>query len=173
MDIKFDFSLSPEELYYMAVRMNFKYMDYDYFANLTGIQKDYESFKEKCAWRLDERGLAEVDYDGVVSWIDKNLETALGPVFYGNQECNVIIGEDVIKIHIDGNNMTLTKALDEIMIKIVDITMLVELLRGKKFEIRSSHIEKGIYQERFDYEEIDVNKLEGRLNRILSGNCYL
>lgn len=173
MDLEFDFSLSFKEFYFMAIHMNFEYMDYSYFADLNGVQKNFELFKENCAWSLDERGLAEVDYDGNVIWIDENLEAALEPVFYGKQECAVIIGEDSFKIHIDGDKMTLIKAESEIMIKTIDISVLAELLRGKTFEIRSSHIDKGIYKEQFVDEELEADKLAAGLYNILSGNCYM
>ena len=166
MEMIFDYSLRPEELYFMAIEMNAEFIDYDYFAAMDGIQRNYELHKRMALQSLEDRGLIEEDFSGEIS-ADEDFSAALRPLFFGRTECNIDIGKERYKLHVLDRQMTLAMLSGQVEISSTDADRLAGLLAGRDFVISCSHVDKGVYTETVKAAEADGAEIRKVINKIV------
>lgn len=163
--MRFDYSLRPEELYFLAIELDAEFMDYEYFAAMDGIQKNYELHKIRALQGLEDRGLIEEDFSGKMS-IDEDFSEVLRPVFFGRTECNIDLGEERYKLHVLDGQMTLACLKDRVDIRRTDADQLGHMLEGMEIVISCSDVDRGVYTEKIRASEANRANLRKSIDKI-------
>ena len=77
--------ISPEELYYIAKKIDGKYIDYDYIASMEDIGQQKLLYEQTCRKTLGEKGLLEEDFSGEETF-SSAVEDLVEPLFNGDYE---------------------------------------------------------------------------------------
>lgn len=86
--MKKEIILTPEELYFMGVLLQAKYIDYAYVAAMGDIQQRREIYESESREGLARKGVLIEDFSGNLE-VDAEAKELLEPVFFGTLESSV------------------------------------------------------------------------------------
>lgn len=138
------YEVTPMELYFCAKLMKARYLDYDYVRAMPDVQKQYLLHEQETMEALEEKGMAEVDFDGNAAF-EEELQELLEPIFFGEKESRVDIdGQPSRRFHIGREKIVMT-VLDDGVISLAEVTdgEMRDLLKADKVEIYLSDVHVG------------------------------
>lgn len=100
MRMKKEIILTPEELYFMGVLLQAKYIDYAYVVAMGDIQQKRGIYESESREKLAEKGILMEDFSGNLE-VDEEAGKLLEPVFFGNLESFV----DVVLMEGEGRRI--------------------------------------------------------------------
>lgn len=170
MKLQYEYEITPEELFFMAVALEAEYIDYEYFAAMPDVQKNYELHKATAMQSLEDRGLIEEDFSGNLQ-IEDGFGQALDAMLFGRTECNIDVDEQRFKLHLHDGNMVLARLDGNIGICGTDIDSLCGMLEGKAFMISCADVDRGEYAEEFTADAAAGGSWKSRMGSIIKGEC--
>lgn len=128
-------TITAEELYYLGVLLQAKYIDYAYIAAMDDIQHNYALFQKEAQAQLVSRGILMEDFSGNIE-IEENAKSLLAPIFFGEKESSADIcylGDekkvDIFKFHFLDDKITMVTGKDKkLIIKEVDVLYLADFV---------------------------------------------
>lgn len=128
-------TITAEELYYLGVLLQAKYIDYAYIAAMDDIQYNYALFQKEAQAQLVSRGILMEDFSGNIE-IEENAKSLLAPIFFGEKESSADIcylGDekkvDIFKFHFLDDKITMVTGRDKkLIIKEVDVLYLADFV---------------------------------------------
>lgn len=128
-------TITAEELYYLGVLLQAKYIDYAYIAAMDDIQHNYALFQKEAQAQLVSRGILMEDFSGNIE-IEENIKSLLAPIFFGEKESSADIcylGDekkvDIFKFHFLDDKITMVMGKDKkLIIKEVDMLNLADFV---------------------------------------------
>ena len=130
-----DLIITAEELYFLGMLFQAKYIDYAYIAAMDDIQQNYALVQKETQAQLVSRGILTEDFSGNIE-IEENIKSLLAPIFFGEKESSADIchlGEekwvDIFKFHFHDDKITMVTGKDKkLVIKEVDTLYLVDFV---------------------------------------------
>lgn len=163
--------LTPVELYFCAKIMDARYLDYDYVRVMPDVQKQYLMREQETMECLEEKGIIETDFEGVVSF-DDEIRELLIPVFFGEKESRLDIeGHESRRFHIGQEKIVMT-VLEDGIISLTEVTEkeILELLEADKVEIHLADIRIGNKSRVFTSIDLeDENNKKTAIKLLLGG----
>ncbi len=142
--------LTPVELYFLGKQMNAKYIDYQYIAEMPGIQDRYTLWEQETLGGLEERGMLMEDFSGDVE-IEENVKELLNAVFFGKTE-STVQAEQTHRFHVHEGRVTHTVIEERnILLCEVDDADIARILTGLGSEVTvvCANVEKGMKDKTF------------------------
>lgn len=162
--------LTPVELYFCAKIMEARYLDYDYVKVMPDVQKQYLMREQEAMECLEEKGIIETDFEGVVSF-DEEIRELLIPVFFGEKESRMDIeGQESRRFHIGQEKIIMT-VLDEGIISLTEVTEkeIREMLKADKVEIHLADIRIGNKSRVFTSRDLEDENNRKMAVKLLKG----
>ncbi len=170
MKLQYECEITPEELFFMAVAVHAEFIDYEYFAAMPDVQRNYELQRAKAMQSLEDKDLIEEDFSGNLQ-IEDGFRQALETMLFGRTECNIDVDEERFKLHLHDGSMVLARLDGNIGICGTDPDSLCGMLEGKAFKISCADVDRGEYAEEFTADSASGDAWKSRINKIINGEC--
>lgn len=160
--------VTPVELFFLGVQMNAKYIDYQYIAMMPDVQKNYSFHEQKTLERLEEKGILEEDFSGIVE-IEEEIKELLLPVFFGETESRIQTEQKSFHVHLYQGEMTLAwiESGNICFRKIVE-SDLSKILTGN-LSVQSSKAGIGVREGTYTAYQIAESITQKKAMRIIKG----
>ena len=160
--------LTPEELFFLGRLMDAKYIDYDYYAAMGDIQKQFDVREREALSGLEEKGAIEESFSGEIE-ISEEAAALMRPVFFGTCETrldadrryNFHIGPEGITMGVKGDGFFSFLPVTE--------SDLRKLLRGT-CTVSGADVERGAVEKAFSEEELKQESTLREAVLILKGD---
>jgi len=120
--MKQSYTLTPEELFFMAKLMKASYIDYEYIQLMQDISQRFKLIQREVLRSLENKKLLEEDFSGEIE-LSPEGQKILHPIFFGEAESDIKIDEITHKFHFEGDDVTYV------------------LMKGKQLHIQKGTIE--------------------------------
>ena len=159
--------LTPEELFFLASKMEAKYLDYEYLSMMGDIQTDYEVKETKAMESLSSKGYIEEDFEGNIE-VGEDVSKIVSPLFFGKIEC-LIKKEADIKLHITDEMITeCLKTDDGLVLRNIDTKGIEDILTGD-LELQCANTEKGTYIQQYTASQLEDSNFKAVVVKIAKG----